>query len=92
MSLEPELDSDSPLHPVSDTTPAFDLDSAEKHDAVRSAVLSLPTELREALILAQYEELSHAEIAKILGCSAKAVETRLYRARAILRHRLKNWI
>ena len=31
--------------------------------------------------LVEYEELSHAEIATILNCTAKAVETRLYRAR-----------
>jgi DNA-directed RNA polymerase specialized sigma24 family protein len=33
------------------------------------------------LILAEYEERSQAEIGEILGCTAKAVETRIYRAR-----------
>ena len=32
-----------------------------------------------------YEERSQAEIGEILGCTAKAVETRIYRARQQLR-------
>ena len=36
-------------------------------------------------ILAEYEERSQWEIGAILGCTAKAVETRIYRARQQLR-------
>ncbi|MCA0449217.1 MAG: RNA polymerase sigma factor [Proteobacteria bacterium] len=57
----------------------------ERAKAVRVAVAALPDELRQPLILAEYEERSHAEIGAILGCSAKAVETRIYRARQQLR-------
>jgi RNA polymerase sigma-70 factor (ECF subfamily) len=42
------------------------------------------------LVLSEYEELSHAEIGGILSCSAKAVETRLYRARKLLRMALRS--
>ncbi len=52
----------------------------------------LPSDLREALILFEYEDLSYDQIAKIQGCSAKAVETRLYRARALLRKKLERWL
>jgi RNA polymerase sigma-70 factor (ECF subfamily) len=48
-------------------------------------VAALPAELRQPLILAVYEELPQAEIAAILNCSVKAVETRIYRARQQLR-------
>jgi DNA-directed RNA polymerase specialized sigma24 family protein len=48
----------------------------------------LPEELRTPLILAEYEEKSQAEIAAILDCSVKAVETRIYRARKQLRETL----
>jgi RNA polymerase sigma-70 factor, ECF subfamily len=61
------------------------LQSGELGAAVQRAVAALPEELRQPLILAVYEELSQAEIAEILGCSAKAVETRIYRARKQLR-------
>lgn len=53
--------------------------------AIRRAVAELPEELRTPLILSEYEELSHAEIGEILKCTAKAVETRIYRARQHLR-------
>lgn len=60
----------------------------ERAAEVRAAIESLPEELRTPLILSEYEELSHAEVGAILACTAKAVETRLYRARNHLRKRL----
>ena len=66
-------------------TPSETMQAAERAEAVRKAVAELPEELRTPLILSEYEELSHAEIGEILKCSAKAVETRLYRARQQLR-------
>ena len=66
-------------------TPSDRLQTDERADAVRRAVAALPEELRIPLILAEYEERSQAEIGEILKCSAKAVETRIYRARQQLR-------
>lgn len=43
---------------------------------------------RTATILYEYDDVAYAEIAKVQGCSVKAVETRLYRARQKLRERL----
>jgi RNA polymerase sigma-70 factor (ECF subfamily) len=57
----------------------------ERADTVRKAVAGLPRELRQPLILAVYQGMSQAEIAEILKCSVKAVETRIYRARQHLR-------
>lgn len=66
-------------------SPIESMQAEERADAVRRAVAALPEELRLPLILAEYEERSQAEIGKILGCTAKAVETRIYRARQQLR-------
>ena len=74
--------------PEQEPTPSESLQSAERAEAVRQAVGELPEELRTPLVLSEYEELSHAEIGMILECSAKAVETRLYRARNQLRDKL----
>lgn len=63
----------------------------ERSEAVQKAITSLPPDLREALVLSVYHDLSHAEIATTLGCTAKAVETRIYRARQALRESLKAW-
>lgn len=65
--------------------PDEQLQSEERAVAVRKAVAGLPEELRQPLILAVYQHLSQAEIADILRCSVKAVETRIYRARQQLR-------
>jgi RNA polymerase sigma-70 factor (ECF subfamily) len=92
LCAESESEDETERHPTTEKNPASDLEASEKQDAIRSAVLALPTDLREALILAEYEELPHAECAKILGCTPKAVETRIYRARAQLRERLKTWL
>jgi len=70
--------------------PSESLQTTETAGAVRKAIADLPEELRTPLILSEYEDLSHAEIGAILNCSAKAVETRLYRARKLLRDGLKN--
>jgi RNA polymerase sigma-70 factor (ECF subfamily) len=66
-------------------SPSETVQAAERAEAVRRAVAALPEELRLPLILAEYEERSQAEIGAILGCTAKAVETRIYRARKQLR-------
>lgn len=60
----------------------------EKTAMVNRAIAALPGELREALLLFTVEEMSQAEIAKTLGCTAKAVEVRIYRARQALRESL----
>jgi RNA polymerase sigma-70 factor (ECF subfamily) len=74
--------------PTDEATPDASLQTEERADAVRKAIAALPEELRQPLILATYEELPQAEIAAILKCSTKAVETRIYRARQQLRLRL----
>lgn len=69
-------------------TPSEAAQADERAAAVRRAVTQLPEDLRTPLLLAEFEERSHAEIGAILGCSAKAVEMRLYRARQRLRELL----
>jgi len=71
--------------PLDQPNPSESLQTAETADAVREAVARLPEELRTPLILSEYEDLSHAEIGQILNCSPKAIETRLHRARKLLR-------
>ena len=52
---------------------------------VRRAVAALPDDLREAVVLCELENLSLAEAAEILQSTVKAIESRLYRARKLLR-------
>lgn len=68
------------------------LERAEAAAAVRDAIAALPAELREAIVLFEFEEMSQAEIARVVGATPKAVETRIHRAREKLRVALKKWV
>ncbi len=75
--------------PGSEKTPR---DTAAHNDMaakVRAAIQSLPHDLKTVVLLFEYEDLSYEEIAGVLGVSAKAVETRLYRARKLLKELLE---
>ena len=78
--------------PASSPAPNEAVLTGERAAAVRSAVQHLPEDLRAALVLCEWEERSVAEAARILEATPKAVESRLYRARGILRERLKSWL
>jgi len=78
--------------PEDSPNPSQSLETSETADAVRQAIADLPEELRTPLILSEYEDLTHSEIGAILNCSAKAVETRLYRARKRLRATLSSFL
>ena len=58
---------------------------------VERAIASLPPLQREALVLFEYEELSLAEIAVVVGADSGAVKGRLFRAREKLRMRLDRY-
>jgi RNA polymerase sigma-70 factor (ECF subfamily) len=90
MDVTPDEDGSSLKDNLVDNAPmpGASLEAAERSAAVKSAIQTLPPELREPLVLSVYEGLSHLEIGEILRCSAKAVETRVYRARNQLREKL----
>ena len=92
VSLEAEEHHFSEVIPSAKAGPGEAIEAAELTRAVRQAIASLPEELRLPLVLAEYEEKSHGEIGAILGCSAKAVEMRIYRARQDLRRRLSSFV
>ncbi|WP_420455302.1 RNA polymerase sigma-70 factor [Rubrivirga sp.] len=56
---------------------------------VRDRLATLPDRQREAFGLSRFDGLSHAEIADVMGCSAKTVENHVGRALAALRDHLR---
>lgn len=72
-----------------DSAPSGALESLEDLAALREAVMTLPHDLRTTVLLHHYEGMPYKDIAEVVGCSARGVETRLYRARKILRKRLE---
>jgi RNA polymerase sigma-70 factor (ECF subfamily) len=66
----------------------LDPENRERAEIVARAVAVLPQLQREALILAEYEEMSLEEIARATGTELSAVKSRLHRARENLRRML----
>jgi len=61
----------------------------EEIEIVRQAVLALPLHYREVVVLCELEEMSYNEAAALLGCAVGTVRSRLHRARALLKQRLR---
>ncbi len=57
------------------------LAARQQMDRLRRAIASLPDTLKDPLILCAIEEMSQAAAGEVLGITAKAVESRIYRAR-----------
>lgn len=72
--------------------PLDQLLAAELAEVVRQGVESLPPLQREALVLFEYEELSLAEIAEVVGADVGTVKARLWRAREGLRKTLAPYL
>jgi RNA polymerase sigma-70 factor (ECF subfamily) len=71
-----------------DRSPESDALRTELEDVVARAVLQLPETQREVLILAHYEQMPLAEIARLTALELGAVKSRLQRARASLKETL----
>jgi RNA polymerase sigma-70 factor (ECF subfamily) len=63
---------------------AFSVSKVEV-EQVREAIMRLPLEFREIILLREYGELSYQEIAALLDCPPGTVMSRLARARSKLR-------
>jgi RNA polymerase sigma-70 factor, ECF subfamily len=64
------------------------LSSSEALDCLRAALLALPELYREVVALCDLEEMSYADAATVLECSAGTIASRLHRAHNILRAKL----
>jgi RNA polymerase sigma-70 factor, ECF subfamily len=71
------------------STPATLAEKRERREQVRSAVLDLPPEFREAVVLCELEERSYEEAAQLAGCPVGTIRSRLHRGRALLMARLE---
>jgi RNA polymerase sigma-70 factor, ECF subfamily len=69
-------------------SPESEMLRTEMEDVVARAVTELPETQREVLILAHYEQMPLAEIARVTDLEVGAVKSRLQRARAGLKETL----
>jgi len=72
-----------------EASPEAQIADVEELRRTMRAIAALPTKLRDVIVLRTVEGFSQAETAHLLKITEKAVETRLYRARAKLTEDLR---
>ncbi|PJA74368.1 RNA polymerase sigma factor SigE [bacterium CG_4_9_14_3_um_filter_65_15] len=85
------LDDDSGLSerlPGSQQDPAEELQQADTEGRVQRAILALPPDLREVVVLHDFEGMTHEDIAQVVGAGAPAVRKRYSRALTKLKETL----
>jgi RNA polymerase sigma-70 factor, ECF subfamily len=91
-SLDSEEGDRAPLRvvtPASGPDPVQSAVEAERKKLLLHALASLQPEFREIILLRDFEDRSYEEIAELLDLADGTVRSRLHRARAELRDRLK---
>lgn len=68
--------------------PFAELVRNETIDVVRQAILSLPENFREVVVLCYLQEMNYADAAAVIECPIGTVRSRLARARALLMNKL----
>ena len=73
-------------------TPRDEVLLKESSRVLGDAIRSLPEKYRTAFILKEVQELQYEEVAKVLGCSAGTIKSRLHRARELLQRKLEHYL
>ncbi len=63
----------------------------ERAKAVHAALVQLPEEMRTAVYLSYFEDMTYEEIAKVMKKNKKQVDNLLYRGKERLRQLLEEW-
>ena len=74
--------------PAVTADPLEDLTSAERIEALKRSVLSLPLRYREAVVLCDLQEMTYVDAAEALGCPVGTVRSRLNRGRTLLTQKM----
>ncbi len=70
-------------------SPAKQFEQNEKSERVRQALNSLPVELREVLVMKEFEEMTFQEISDVLEMPLSTVKSRVYTALKQMRMKLE---
>tara|TARA_B110000444_G_scaffold244088_2_gene263201 strand:+ start:626 stop:1210 length:585 start_codon:yes stop_codon:yes gene_type:complete len=65
------------------------LSKNELESLINSTIKKLPGDLRTALMLREFEDLSYEQISDIMGCPVGTVRSRIFRAREVLEEKIK---
>jgi RNA polymerase sigma-70 factor, ECF subfamily len=72
---------DAAIEPAGNGTPLDALERTERRQRVQKALLALPADYRQVVVLRHFAELSYDDIAATLAIPATVVKSRLYTAR-----------
>ena len=72
-----------------DHSPSNEFESSEKTRTVRQVINSLPEELRQIVVMKEFEEMTFQEISDTLGIPLSTVKSRLYTALKQMRMKLE---
>lgn len=75
----------SSLEEVAEQAYEPDVEESDVEDQVRRALLRLPDQYREAIVLCEFDGYSYEEIAEALQVSRHVVKNRIHRAKKMLR-------
>ena len=73
---------------IDDTSPESSMMTDELAAIIKSALSSLPEDLRTALTLREFEGMSYEDIAVVMNCPVGTVRSRIFRAREFLDERV----
>ena len=73
---------------IDDATPENSIMTDELAAIIKSALSALPEDLRTALTLREFEDMSYEDIAAIMDCPVGTVRSRIFRAREFLDERV----
>jgi len=88
------FEEDGPAREVPDPagSASDQLDRKELSEVVQKAIMSLPEEQRELVLLQRYQGLGYEEIAELTGQSVAAIKSKLHRAKLGLKKKLEPFL
>jgi RNA polymerase sigma-70 factor (ECF subfamily) len=86
----PSHESSEPLLST-EVGPLDALERKERHRRIQAALMALPHEYREVVVLRHFAGLSYEDIGTALGVPARTIKSRLYTARQRLGELLLGW-
>ena|ERR1051326_6719714 len=91
-ALEDEAEKNAAVFALpSEVSPARAAESKQTSLAVRRAISALPTDLRQVIVMKEFEELTFQEISEALDLPLSTVKSRLYTALRQLQMRLEKF-
>jgi RNA polymerase sigma-70 factor (ECF subfamily) len=91
-ALEDEAEKNAAVFALpADVSPARAAEHREVSSAVRKAVCALPADLRQVVVMKEFEELTFQEISDVLDVPLSTVKSRLYTALRQLQMRLEKF-